>query len=222
MTKYLLTDSVKAAWGGETPPELPLIEWAAQFIDKGKAALDIGAHVGSWCLTLADRAAVWYAFEPQRSSYNALCGGIALNHLNERVLAHNKAVYSRPKSMWLAKISSDGGGSHLSIPNHPGKHFGSEMVDAVALDAMAWVPPVGFIKMDVEGSELAVLKGAQMLLRENCYPPIVFECWNHDWFALQRHQLFDFLRNTLGYKLTPVSGWPEMTLAEHQSRIIRP
>lgn len=215
MTKFVLTDAVRSAWGGDTPPELPLIEWAAQFVPPGKLALDVGAHVGSWCLTLAPRtsAADWVAFEPARRAFNALCGGIALNGLDDRISPHHGALSDFDGHAGLTRVSEDGGGNHLMRLDT----CAHESVDVLKLDSLA-LPAlgqtVGFIKLDVEGSELAVLKGAVHTLEASGWPTIIFECWTAKWWEANRRELFEYVR-ALGYRTTPIDGWPEMTLAEH-------
>ena len=65
---------------------------------------------------------------------------------------------------------------------------------------------VGFLKIDVEGHELAVLRGARGTLAANDYPPILFESWRPDReqegipAVKLREELFSFMQG-LGYKL---------------------
>jgi hypothetical protein len=57
------------------------------------------------------------------------------------------------------------------------------------------------IKIDVEGLELNVLKGAESFLESSCYPPILFEAWDFDWFREDKQRLLNFL-SYLGYKVS--------------------
>jgi hypothetical protein len=61
---------------------------------------------------------------------------------------------------------------------------------------------IGFIKIDVEGHELQVLKGATETLKENNYPPILFESWpaNNTTNTTLKDNLFQYLFE-LGYKI---------------------
>ena len=43
--------------------------------------LDIGAHTGTYTVSLAQYCNHVYAFEPQKMTYYALCGSIALSNL---------------------------------------------------------------------------------------------------------------------------------------------
>ena len=56
-----------------------LIEWCKQFCKKDATFLDIGAHTGSYAITLAPYSGKVVAFEPQKMTYYALCGGVALS-----------------------------------------------------------------------------------------------------------------------------------------------
>ena len=62
-----------------------------------------------------------------------------------------------------------GPASHIGNGNHE--------VECATLDSMLDEVPVTFIKMDIEGSELAALAGAQQLIRK--YSPILAICVYH-------------------------------------------
>ena len=60
--------------------ESGLIDWSKQFCSKDRIFLDIGSHTGTYAISLADHSAGVYAFEPQRMTYYALCGSVALSN----------------------------------------------------------------------------------------------------------------------------------------------
>lgn len=67
--------------------------------------------------------------------------------------------------------------------------------------------PIGFIKMDVEGAELFVLRGAQALL-QRCRPLILFECTQSglSTFDLPPNAIYDFLTQQ-GYSVFLIKTW---------------
>jgi FkbM family methyltransferase len=196
-------------WPGEFP-EASLIAWAKQLI-KGDF-VDIGAHVGTYSLSYAPHCGKVYAFEPQRMTFYRLCAGIIMNRCTN-VYAHNVALVGpdSPITMELKIISDDGGGSSvMSLPTNK-QPLGTERVECRTLDSYELIN-VGLIKIDVEGAELEVLKGAKKTLAR-CHPKLLVEVWNDDWYAQQRKDLDVFLKSE-GYKWQPVLGYPHMWICE--------
>ena len=60
--------------------ESNLIEWSKQFCSKNKIFLDIGAHTGTYSISLSLHSKEVYSFEPQKMTYYALCGSVALSN----------------------------------------------------------------------------------------------------------------------------------------------
>jgi hypothetical protein len=73
------------------------------------------------------------------------------------------------------------------------------------LDSFKFPRKVDFLKIDVEGMELNVLRGAEQLLRNSGYPPIMLETWGFSWFQEERKQLIDYIES-LGYELFFFNG----------------
>ena len=187
--------------------ECQLIEWSKQFANQDKIFLDIGAHTGTYSISLAYKFERVVAFEPQLSTYNALCGSVALSGLSYVVDCQRFGLGSEEQvgEQTLKIVSNDGGGSSLN-PGSTETVLREETIQVRTLDSFH-LSNIGFVKMDVENNELNVLRGALNTLRESGYPPILFES-NGD-----NPALFGFLKEALGYKIVSISGVVNMYLA---------
>jgi len=95
-----------------------LIEWCKQFCRKDATFLDIGAHTGSYAITLAPYSGKVVAFEPQKMTYYALCGGVALSGAtNVECLKLGLGNLAQNGSKTLHIVSNDGGGSTVHAPS---------------------------------------------------------------------------------------------------------
>lgn len=75
------------------------------------------------------------------------------------------------------------------------------------------IPPgaaVAFLKIDVEGGELGVLRGGRDTIRR-CRPVIVFECGlgGADSYGSRPEDLYDFVTADLGLKISLLGAWLE-------------
>lgn len=181
-----------------------IIEWCKQLCSATKNTLDIGAHSGTYALNLADYSKSVYAFEPQRSTYYSLCGGVCLSGKQNIICVQTALGSSEQCGMKeLSIVSPDGGGSTL----HPTSHvLRTESIEIRTLDSFE-LDNIGFIKMDVEENELFVLRGGVDTLRRSNFPKILFES-NHE-----NKELFAFL-HSLNYNIVPLRGYRNMYLAE--------
>lgn len=183
--------------------EQSLIDWSAQFCQKDKVFLDIGAHSGTYTISLAKYCKTVHSFEPQRMTYYSLCGSVALSNA-ENVFCHNFGLGEETQTgqQTLNIVSDDGGGSTIQPITSIKK---TELITVKTLDSMN-LQDIGFIKIDVEGNELNVLKGALNTLKQSNYPKILFESNTYN------SELFSFLDN-LGYSRVNITGYPNMYLA---------
>ena len=187
--------------------ENPLIEWVKQFCRTDKNVLDIGAHTGTYAISLADYCQQVYAFEPQRMTYYALCGGVALSN-RTNITCLNIALGSPNQigSGQLKIVSPDGGGSTLLAPST--SVLRQETVTIQTLDQQN-LNSIGFIKIDVEGNELAVIEGGLETLKRSNYPPIIFELNDID----QPNPIK--LLEQIGYHVQTINNYNNMRLATH-------
>lgn len=185
--------------------ESGLIEWCKQFCNPNSVFLDIGAHTGTYAISLAPFAKKVYAFEPQKMTYYALCGGVALSNMNNiDCINYGLGSDDQVGTQTLNLVSADGGGSTLQEVQC--EIIGKERVEVRRLDDMQIQGPISFIKMDIEGNELNAIKGGVETLRRNNYPRILFES------NCENAELFQFIKD-IGYKVISVSGTFNMFLA---------
>jgi len=202
---YILPRNLLTCYSEKGLFESGLIEWCKQFCRKDKTFLDIGAHTGSYALSLAPYCKSVYAFEPQKMTYYALCGGVALSNINNiECLNIGLGSDEQVGSMTLNIVSNDGGGS--SIHNNTDV-LAREEIQIDMLDN--WnISNISFIKLDVEDNEQYVLEGAKQTIIKSEYPPILFECNDR-----AKHQgLFDVIQE-LTYSVITINGLQNMYLA---------
>jgi FkbM family methyltransferase len=136
----------------------------------GMTVVDVGANVGMYTLIAARAVAPdgrVYSFEPTPRTFAILKDNIQVNGLLESGLVdcRRMAVTDRPGTARLATYRGNGGHNTL-FPGGSAPEFTD--VDTVTLDdALAGVPRVDVIKIDVEGAEPLVWNGMSRTIRQN-------------------------------------------------------
>ncbi len=163
-------------------------------------ACDIGANKGSFIYWLSSwcRNGRVIAFEPQPElarRLESICRAIKLDN----VTVEAKAAYSRSGRQDLFVPRGHQPGASLNRKAAEGDSFEILSVPVVSLDD--YFSPhdsVGLLKIDAEGAELEILKGAEALLRR-CAPLLVFECENRHLTHGDVGDVFAYL-DSLGYQ----------------------
>ena len=134
---------------------------ALEFCKKRRLALDIGAHCGLWTAQLTEKFEKVEAFEPldfHREIWKKNIGD------NGSCRLHGVALGDKPKTVGMSIVNGASGMSHIS---------GKGDIEVRTLDSYGFTD-VDFIKIDTEGYEYFVLKGAtDTILR--CKPVLVVE-----------------------------------------------
>lgn len=149
------------AWNAE--------EYAAfkEAVMPGATVLDVGANLGAYTVLFAQwvgpRGRV-FAFEPAPASRSGLERQLALNGVSERVEVRAEAVAAESG---VRRFHADGlrGDNRLAIGDGPSANA-AIAVAATSIDAFcgaAGVEP-DVLKIDVEGAELDVLRGARQTI----------------------------------------------------------
>jgi FkbM family methyltransferase len=143
----------------------------------GTTAIDAGANVGLFTIPLAravGSAGTVLAFEPSPENVERLRRNIALNAL-KNVAVYDSALGETCGKAWL-HVEGDPAYHTLRLAGS-GRRGAVTEVNVLRLDD-AWNdvgrPQVSVVKIDVEGSEALVLRGADALL-EACRPTILVE-----------------------------------------------
>tara|TARA_B110000259_G_C13948634_1_gene375798 strand:+ start:76 stop:891 length:816 start_codon:yes stop_codon:yes gene_type:complete len=143
--------------------------------------LDIGANIGVQTLQLCNyfKNSTVHSFEPTNYAYNKLNNNILLNPKLKKKIISNQTFLTNKKNIFPKKIYSSW--SLLNEKNVHKKHLGSLKTTSKAnlfkLDSYITkhkIKKIDFIKLDVDGYELDVLKSGYKFLKKN-RTPIIFE-----------------------------------------------
>jgi FkbM family methyltransferase len=196
-------------------------EFIRPYLKPGSIAIDVGAHIGNFTVPMARAlgpTGAVISFEPFPVVFDCLEANVRKAANEEidfaRVVRIQKAVgVTNGKTKLYCNPSNIAGASLL------GNLFGDENgipVEVVTLDSLPLDKHVSFIKIDVEGGELDVLKGAEKLLLKQ-HPALFIETQPSAFVAagISEEDFFNYLRQ-LGYKnFTPFP--PEWIAAGHHA-----
>jgi FkbM family methyltransferase len=163
----------------------------------GSLFVDVGANVGLYTILGIEAGAQVIAVEPSRVARERLVSNLELNGYTAAIVP--AAVGQAEGTMRLT--------SELDNQNHlvlegDSAEVATEEVPVLTLDGLIGERTVDGLKVDVEGAEILVLKGAERLLSQQRIKLIQLE-WNESSVALleqDRTPLAELLRSN-GYEL---------------------
>ena len=147
-------------YGEFSPGEAALF---AQVLKPGMTALDVGANIGAHTALFAQRVGAQgrvIAYEPQRVIYQLLCANAMMNGLTN-IEARLAAVGAQAGSLLVPPLDYTQVGNFGSLSL--GRFDKGEQVPVETIDSLN-LPHCHFIKVDVEGMEADVIKGAAQTL----------------------------------------------------------
>lgn len=149
----------------------------------GDVFVDVGANAGAYSLRALSKGMVVHSFEPNPENAKLLKRNAEINHLPADILE-----YALGASEGKARISQNGATSRIM-------EDGIE-VAVRTLDSFSY-PRVDLLKVDVEGYELEVFRGAKETLA-HCHPAIMIEM--HHWIGAEAEaEIFGILLEN-GYR----------------------
>lgn len=158
--------------------DLTVTESIVRLVGKGEIVVDAGANFGYFTLLMSrvtgSQGSV-YAFEPHPGIYRRLQENINKNLL-PNVHAHELGLSSRIGDGYLIIPDSFGNNEGLASVSFDEKGSRTEIKLTTVDAALSGVQEtVGLMKIDVEGHELDLLKGASTFLKEHRIRDIVYE-----------------------------------------------
>ncbi len=219
-------------WTGEYEP--PLLRFLETHDTRGWKCFDVGANVGAVALALARYAGPEgkvYAVEPGPPTLQRLRENFALNPaLGLRTEILGCGVSDQPGELWWTEEPDNPGNALLA-------DHGTHKIPVTTLDAIVEeraITDLDFLKIDVEGMEYQVLRGAAKTLRRFC-PAIYLETLSRyvdsasgaSFRDLQKLLAGDFgyrlFRLTTSGQLAPLEGTRHggYTFAVHPDRPLR-
>lgn len=134
------------------------------------AFIDVGSNIGYYCVHLAQSTSLQtiVAFEPDVRNYDQLRANLFLNKLSGRVTIHGTAASDRAGLISFAAMPETSTGESRVVMEDIGQRVDAVRVDAVRVDDVVTLTGAAIaIKIDIEGHEIAALRGMQTLLTSN-------------------------------------------------------
>lgn len=180
------------------------------YVKPGDVFVDVGANIGYHSLfisALLNEQCVVHSFEPQKDIYNQFKKSIVVNGFSN-INLHNYGLANEDHDREIVIRDENIGSSSLlaDISTNPLVISGRESVTLKKMDdVLKKERHISFIKIDVEGFEYEVLKGAENILRQHKpvilfeYSPFLYKSINED----LPYKILSYL-NDIGYTFTDI------------------
>lgn len=207
-------------------------KYTGECVSNCRSVVDVGANIGYYTLLAASMGVPVYAFEPDNNNLIELYRNIVLNCDSKvyfpKVTVFPFALSDRIGTEFFNHSNAEcGAHSLLKIPSREIDSI--SMVPTITLDYVydhfklgaefgetgkrLHIGGTGLIKVDVEGAEVRVLRGAENTIRAN--KPVMFvECWPEGLQAAgdSVQGLFDWLAS-LGYRVKMIDEFTKQVVA---------
>lgn len=200
-TKIKLDSSTAAhkIYLGKFKPELNK-QVFKHFISKGSTVVDVGANIGMYSMLasrLAGNEGNVFSFEPTKESFVSLLKNISVNH-SSNVVPVLAAVSEKEGLLDFINNKRSKERNRLLADGVLDETPSTEKVLAMRLDKFldtAQIERVDFLKIDVEGAELPVIKSLGQKI--SSVRTIYFECRKDTFkqFGYGERDLFKYLRD---------------------------
>uniref|UniRef100_Q07SN2 Methyltransferase FkbM family n=1 Tax=Rhodopseudomonas palustris (strain BisA53) TaxID=316055 RepID=Q07SN2_RHOP5 len=192
-------------WSSSFRPNLELAEIILEEIrlpailekltTKNSNILDIGCHIGSF-LSLAVKVApggrhIAIEASPEKAEL--------LIRKFQNVRIECTAISDVSATALFQENLDNPGYSKLATDGETTGRIREYEVKTKTLDSLS-LQHIHLVKIDIEGSELAAIRGGAIFFR-TCRPPIIFECGTTYTPGLDRNALYDHLTKELGYSI---------------------
>ena len=170
-----------------------MLQLYGELVDKNAIVADIGANIGLASIWFSKQVKKTYAFEPSPSTFKILKENLAVAGA-ENVVANNIGLGSKDEDLTITFAKTDRSGAFVSDITKLSEGHVTEKIQITTLDNFFQKNPEkpSFLKIDVEGYEMNVIRGAANFL-SSCKPTVVIEmnafCLN----VLHRICLPDFI-----------------------------
>lgn len=184
-------DNYLDAMGNDFEPHM--VQLFRALIGPDDVVADIGANIGLTAILFSSLAKHTYAFEPSPSTFSILLGNLAKNSI-ANVEAINLGLGDKEEVTTITFAYNNRSGGYVSEKIRPETGHVSEEICIDTLDHFfsSKAPAPTFLKIDVEGFELNVIRGGALFL-QRVRPVVVMEMNHFCLDVLQRVTVPDFL-----------------------------
>ena len=144
-------------------------------VTEGQTVVDVGAHVGYFTLLMAKLVGPGgkvFAFEPHPILNQALVKNVAANGFSDIVEIHEMALSDKTAEASLCMSPHNSGDNRLEGGDDD---WDTVEVQTGCLDD--FVKDVSFIKIDTQGHDISVLRGARELIQRSPKITVCSEFW---------------------------------------------
>ncbi|MFZ5910083.1 MAG: FkbM family methyltransferase [Chloroflexota bacterium] len=181
----------------EKEPET--VQWIETYVHKGDVFYDVGANIGAYslvaCAYCSGEVKI-LAFEPSFSNFYQLCRNIILNKFDKSITPYMIALSKSPGVTVFNYHSLDAGSADHwlgeNLPTVSSDFVYTQQLLAFSMDYLIEhfdFPIPNHIKLDVDGAEIDVLRGAEKTLREHGVKSILVEVRDVAGMSEQVHEM---------------------------------
>jgi FkbM family methyltransferase len=195
---YMLTDTLREyeTRARSVVKEPRTVEWIEEKGEEGAVFYDIGANVGAYSLIAATRGMKVVAFEPAYQNILKVSENALVNKLNENIIVV-PIMLSNQNGVASSHIKDRSfGATHsfsfdeIGLNPLPKQYFLAIRLDSCK-EVFSLPEPV-MMKIDVDGAEFEILKGAEKLLKSDTLRHILIETEDSNKAIVDYIESFDF------------------------------